>query len=321
MFDINIYKDFILKFIKINLEIWRYKMQVGGQAVIEGVMMRAQDKMAVAVRKPDGEIEVSVENIEPLYKKYKILSLPFIRGAAAMIESLIVGIKTLQYSASFYEDEEDKSRFEKYLDEKFKGKSENIIMSLTLFTSFAFAIFLFVLLPTFAANFFKSKIQSNIYINLFEGFLRLIIFLVYIYLISKMEDIRRVFEYHGAEHKSVFCFEAGIPLTVENVSKFSTLHPRCGTNFLLIVMLISIFIFSFFGWPNIIVRIVSRILLIPVVAGISYEIIKWLGKSNTGLSRALAYPGLMLQRLTTRDPDEKQIEVAIAALKAAIGEE
>lgn len=296
-------------------------MQVGGQAVIEGVMMRTPDKMAIAVRKPDGEIEINVENIEPITKKYKILSLPLLRGAAAMIESMIVGIRMLTYSASFYEEEEEKSKFEKYLDEKFKGKSDNIIMGMTLFTSFIFAILLFVLLPTFIANFIKTKTQNTIYINLFEGIIRLIVFLIYIYLISKMEDIKRVFEYHGAEHKSVFCYEAGLPLTVENVSKFSTLHPRCGTNFLLIVMLISIFIFSFLGWPNILMRLLSRILLIPVVAGVSYEVLKWFGKSNSFLSKIFAYPGLMLQKLTTREPDDEQMEVAIKALKAAIGEE
>lgn len=292
------------------------KTSIGGQAVIEGVMMRGPKKIAVAVRRPDGEIEVDVKDNIPLARKNKFFSLPIIRGAIALFDSLVIGIKTLTYSASFYE--EDESEFDKFLRRKLGDKADNYIMGFALMLSFIISIGLFFILPTYSANIIKRLTHNTIIINLVEGIIRLIIFLVYIYLISKMRDIQRVFEYHGAEHKSIYCYEAGLPLTVENARGFTTLHPRCGTNFLLIVMLISILLFSFLGWPNLLMRIISRIVFLPLIAGLSYELIKWLGRSDSSPARALSYPGLMLQKLTTREPDDSQLEVAIAALLAVI---
>jgi uncharacterized protein YqhQ len=296
------------------------KTSIGGQAVIEGVMMRGPKKIAIAVRKPDGEIEVDVKDSLPLTKRNKILSIPIIRGTAALFDSLGTGIKSLTYSASFFEEEESESKFDKFLKEKLGDKAENVIMGFSLVLSFIIAIAIFVGIPTYSANLIDKITQNSILKNLFEGLVRLIIFIAYIYLISKLKDIQRVFEYHGAEHKSIFCYEAGEELTPENAKKYKRLHPRCGTNFLLIVMFISIILFSFLGWPGILMRIVSRIVLLPVVAGLSYELIKWLGKSESRLAKVIAYPGLMLQNLTTREPDEKQLEVAIAALKAVLPE-
>lgn len=297
------------------------KTNVGGQAVIEGVMMRGPEKIAIAVRKPDGEIDVKLEDNVPVAKKNKILSLPFIRGAVALIDSLITGMNSLSYSASFFEEEEEESKFDAYLKKKFGDKLDKIIMAFSLVLSMIIAIPLFFILPTVTAGLIKKISSSSIIVNLGEGIIRLIIFLVYIFLISRVKDIQRVFEYHGAEHKSIYCYEADLPLTVENAKGFTTLHPRCGTNFLLIVMLVSILLFSFLGWPGIVARIISRVLLLPVVAGISYEVIKWLGRSEGKLASIVAYPGLMLQKLTTREPDDEQLEVALTALKAALGME
>lgn len=296
------------------------KTSIGGQAVIEGVMMRGPKKVAIAVRKPDGEIEVDVRDSVPMAKRNKILSVPIVRGSVSLVDSLGTGIKSLTYSASFFEEEDQESKFDRFLKEKLGDKAENVIMSFSLVLSFIIAIGMFVGIPTYAANLIDKVTHNPLLKNLFEGVIRLIIFVLYIYLISKMKDIQRVFEYHGAEHKSIFCYEAGEELTPENAMKYKRLHPRCGTNFLLIVMLISIVLFSFFGWPGALMRILSRIIFLPIVAGLSYELIKWLGKSDSRLAAILAYPGLMLQNLTTREPDEKQLEVAIAALKAVLPE-
>lgn len=294
------------------------KTSIGGQAVIEGVMMRGPKKVSVAVRKPDGTIDVKIEDNVPITKKNKFFSLPIIRGAVSLIDSLVVGIKTLTYSASFFEEEVEKTKFDKYIEKKLGDKAENFYIGISLTFSLAIAALLFFVLPTLSANYMKRATENTILINLVEGAIRLVIFFIYIYLISRMKDIQRVFEYHGAEHKSIFCYEAGMELTPENARTFKRLHPRCGTNFLLIVMLISILVFSFLGWPNIIERIISRIVLLPLIAGISYEFIKWMGKSDSTFAKKLSYPGLMLQNLTTREPDNSQLEVAIAALMAVI---
>lgn len=296
------------------------KTSIGGQAVIEGVMMRGPKKIAIAVRKPDGEIEIDIQDSVPLTKKNKMLSAPIIRGSVALFDSLGTGIKSLTYSASFFEEEESESKFDKFLKEKLGDRAEGVIIGFSLVLGFILAIAIFVGIPTYSANLLNKITQNSILKNLFEGLVRLIIFIAYIYLISKLKDIQRVFEYHGAEHKSIFCYEAGEELTPENAKKYKRLHPRCGTNFLLIVMFISILLFSFLGWPGIIMRIISRIVFLPVIAGLSYELIKWLGKSESGLAKVISYPGLMLQNLTTREPDERQLEVAIAALKAVLPE-
>jgi release factor-specific protein-(glutamine-N5) methyltransferase len=296
------------------------KCDVGGQAVIEGVMMRGSKGQATAVRTPNKEIEIDFKKIIPITKKYKFLNIPFIRGIFVLVDSLITGIKTLNYSASFFEDEDEgESKFELWLKNKFGEKSNDLIIGGTMILSFAIAIGLFVALPTAIASLFKLLNLSPIALNLIEAIIRIIILLVYMYSISKMDDIYRVFQYHGAEHKSIFCYEVGEELTVENVKKFSRFHPRCGTNFLFLIMFVSIIIFTFTGWGGFLERLTLRILLIPVVSGITYELIRWLGKNNNKLSKVIAYPGLKLQELTTKEPDDDQIEVAIAALMSAEG--
>ncbi|WP_035294028.1 DUF1385 domain-containing protein [Clostridium sp. KNHs214] len=296
------------------------KNMVGGQAVIEGVMMRGKDCIATSVRKSNGDIETNKKYIIPFTKRFKILSIPIIRGFVVLIESMVIGIQTLNYSASFFEEEESKpSKFECFMKKVFKEKAEDVFMGFSLIVSFIFAMGLFLALPTIGANFFKKRINSSIALNIVEGAIRVAIFIIYIYLIGKMKDINRVYQYHGAEHKSIFCYESGMELTPENAKKFSRFHPRCGTNFLFLVMIVSILIFSLTGWNSIIERMVYRIILLPLISGITYEIIRWLGKSSNKVSKILAYPGLQLQRLTTREPDLEQLEVAITALKAAEG--
>lgn len=278
------------------------KPLVGGQAVIEGVMMRGFGKVATAVREPNGNINVQVKNVSSISDRFPILKLPFLRGSVNLIESLILGMRSLSFSAQTAgEDEEQLSDKE---------------LILTMIFAFAMAAVLFIAIPTFGAKFLHELTDDPFYFNLAEGILRLIIFILYITAISRMEDIQRVFQYHGAEHKTIFCYEADLPLTVENVKKFPRLHPRCGTAFLLIVMIVSIFVFAFLGWPDLWLRILSRILLLPAVAGISYEIIRFAGRSKNSLVRLAIMPGLWLQYLTTREPDDSMIEVAIKSLEA-----
>jgi uncharacterized protein YqhQ len=296
------------------------KINVGGQAVIEGVMMRGSRGVATAVRKPDGEIVIDKIDMIPITKRYKALGLPIIRGFVSLIDSLIVGIKTLNYSASFFEEEGEASKFDKWFDAKFKDKSNDVLTGISLILSLGFSVLLFFLLPTFVANFFKKTFELNsVSLNIVEGIIRVSLFILYIYLIGKMEDIKRVYEYHGAEHKTIFCYENNVELTPENAKKFGRLHPRCGTNFLFLVMIVSIILFSLTGWNSLWERIMYRIILLPVVSGITYEIIRWMGKGKSKFAGVLAYPGLMLQKLTTKEPDLRQLEVAIAALKAAEG--
>jgi uncharacterized protein YqhQ len=292
---------------------------VGGQAVIEGVMMRGSKGIATAVRTPSGKIEVDIRESTPYTKRNKFLGLPVIRGFVSLVESLIVGIKTLNYSASFFEDEEEQSKFDAKLEKIFGDKLNDITMGISLLISLVFAIGLFFMLPTFAANFFKKLGVQNIGLNIIEGIIRVSIFVVYIYLIGKMNDIKRVFQYHGAEHKTIFCYENDEELMPEKAKEFTRLHPRCGTNFLFLVMLVSIILFSLTGWNSVWERMLYRVILLPVVSGVTYEIIKWLGKSDSLISKVVAYPGLKLQELTTKEPDNSQLEVAIVALKAAEG--
>lgn len=295
------------------------KCDVGGQAVIEGVMMRGSKGQATAVRKTNGKIEIDFKKITPITKKYKFLNIPFIRGIFVLIDSLITGINTLNYSASFFEEDEEESKFEVWLKEKLGEKSNSVMVTITMCISIIVSIGLFVALPTAITSIFTKFNLGSVVLNLIEAFIRIGILLLYMYLISKMDDIYRVFQYHGAEHKTIFCYEAEEELTVENVKKFTRFHPRCGTNFLFLIMAVSIVIFSFTGWGNIIERLVLRILLIPIVSGITYELIKWLGRNDNKLSKIIAYPGLKLQELTTKEPDDSQIEVAIAALMKAEG--
>lgn len=295
------------------------RCDVGGQAVIEGVMMRGSKGQATAIRKSNGKIEVDIKKIVPITKKYKFLNIPFIRGIFVLIDSLITGVDTLNYSASFFEEEEEESKFEKWLKDKFGDKANNLIMAGTMVMSFIIAIGLFIAVPTGIASIFSILNLNPIALNLIEAVIRIMILLGYMYVISKMEDIYRVFQYHGAEHKTIFCYEAEEELTVENVRKFERFHPRCGTNFLFLIMSVSILIFSFTGWGGFFERLVLRIVLIPIVSGITYELIRWLGRSENFMSRIIAYPGLKLQELTTKEPDDSQLEVAIEALKKAEG--
>lgn len=300
------------------------KTSTGGQALIEGVMMRGPHGIATAVRLPNSEILVDKKTYESVTKRNTILGLPFIRGSVSLIESLIIGIKALNFSAKFYDDEEndeEPGRFEKFLTRIFGEKLENVIMGFSLILSIGLATLLFFILPSAAISLVKRLNGGVVLKNLMEGIIRIIVFIIYIYLISKMNDIKRVFQYHGAEHKTIFCYENEEELTVENARKYSTLHPRCGTNFMFIVMIVSIFVFSFLGWPGIVERIISRILLLPVIAGISYEILKYIGRSDSKFIHMLFYPGLLLQKLTTAEPDDSQLEVAIAALKGVIVED
>jgi len=282
---------------------------VGGQAVIEGVMMKGAEDIAIAVRKPDGEIVVKKEKLKSNRKK--ISKMPIIRGIFTFVDSLVLGVNALLYSAEFVDVEEEEKKKPSKLDEFLE---KNIIW-ISVVISVVFSVGLFILLPTVLVGVFKAYTSNTLILNGIEGIVRIAIFLGYILAISGMKDIKRVFEYHGAEHKSIFCYEHGEELTVENVRKYGRLHPRCGTSFLFIVMIVSILLFSLFSWSGLLMRLVIRILLIPIVAGISYEIIKWAGKSESKLSCIVSAPGMWLQKLTTREPDDKQIEVAVEALK------
>lgn len=270
--------------------------------------MRGPGKLAVAVRKPNGEITVDLKDAGSVSDRYPILKKPFLRGVVSLVESLSYGMKALSFSAQASGEEEEGEE-----------SMSSLELAGTIAVSVGLAVLLFVVLPTGAMKLLQNEGFSPMVLNLCEGLLRLGIFLLYIWGISRQKDIQRVFQYHGAEHKTIYTYEHGLPLRVENVRPFSTLHPRCGTNFLMIVMLISIFIFTFLGWPSLWERILSRILLMPVVAGISYEIIRFAGKHmDKPWVRAAILPGLALQKLTTRQPDDDQIEVAIASLKAVL---
>jgi len=294
-------------------------INVGGQAVIEGVMMRGSKGIATAVRTEQGEIVVQKSSYTSYTKKNKFLGLPIIRGFISLIESLVIGVKTLNYSASFFEEDDEPSKLDKYIKKIFKEKSNDVIMGISLIISLVISIGLFFILPTLVASLFSKMGVNTMGMNIVEGIIRVLLFLLYVYLIGKMEDIKRVYEYHGAEHKTIFCYENDVELTPENAAKFGRLHPRCGTNFLFLVMIVSIIVFSLTGWNSLGERIMYRIVLLPLISGVSYEIIKWMGKSEGGLAKILSYPGLKLQNLTTREPDLSQLEVAIEALKVAEG--
>ncbi len=296
---------------------------IGGQAVMEGVMMKAPNTMAIAVRRPDGTIEVTKKALTTVKDKYTILNFPVLRGIVTFGETMVLGVKSLMTSAELFgeEDEEYKpSRVEEWLAKKLGKNVDDVIIYTAVILAVIFSVGLFILLPAALSSLIRPFINNNILINLAEGVVRLAIFLIYLTLVSKMKDIRRVFEYHGAEHKTIHCYEHDEELTVENVRKYTTLHPRCGTAFLLIVMVISIIIFSFMGWQNIFVRVLGRLLLLPFVAGLAYEITKFAGKSDAPFIRVIMYPGMMLQKLTTREPDDSQLEVAISAFKGAAGD-
>ncbi|MDO5707651.1 MAG: DUF1385 domain-containing protein [Andreesenia angusta] len=293
----------------------KHMTSIGGQAIIEGVMMRGPENIGIAVRKSNGEIEKKVDIVDNFFSRSRFFKLPFIRGVKSLIESMVIGTKALMFSADLMEEED--------LEDKDAPKEKSdIYIYLTVLFSLMASIVIFMIIPTAITSLFKKSIDNSILLNLVEGLIRVIIFLAYLIGISKIKDIRRTFEYHGAEHKTIHCYENREELTVENVKKYPILHPRCGTSFLFMVMIISIIVFSFFGWPNPIVRIITRILLFPVIGGISYEINKIIGRSDGAFARAVSYPGLMLQKYaTTLEPDDEQIEVAIEALELVLVED
>ena len=282
-------------------------LAVGGQAVIEGVMMRDAAKTATAVRLPNGEIEVETHPVTSIRDRYPVLNLPLIRGSVIMVESLVIGMRALSFSAQAAGEE----------DEQMTKKE----IAMTILFALVLASVLFIVIPTGAAHLAAAYTDDPVVFNLIEGGIRLAVFLLYIWGISFMGGIRRVFQYHGAEHKTIHCYEAGEALTVENVQKFPRLHPRCGTNFLLIVMVVAIVFHVFFGWPDLWLRILSRLAILPVVAGVSYEIIRFAGRSENRIVRIMITPGLWLQYLTTRPPEGEMVEVAIESLKAVLPEE
>ena len=303
--------------------------KIGGQAIIEGIMMRGADRTATVIRLPDRSLHIKTEKLP---KPRKINKIPVLRGVAAFVSSLVIGTKILMYSADVleaYEEPEDENgekkqkesegRFSAWFARKF---GEKALWNLMIYSSVIFAVIftvgIFIVLPTALVNFCHRFTENEIILNLIEGLLRIVMFGMYIVLIRRMSDIRRVFQFHGAEHKCIHCFENGLELTPANCQQFYTLHPRCGTSFMMFVMVISLVLFSLLGWPNLVMRIVSRLLLIPVVAGLSYELLRWAGRSDGIVVKVLSLPGLYLQKLTTCEPDDEHLEVAIAAMKAVM---
>ena len=290
---------------------------IGGQAVLEGVMMKNKEKYAVAVRKPDGEIEVEVETYQGLAHGSKFKELPFIRGIFNFLDSLILGTRALNYSASFYEEEEGKeTKFDKAMDKMSGGNGEKLLSGIVTVISIILAVGIFIVLPYFISSLFDSFIRNRSLMAIIEGVIRIALFLLYVWGISAMKDIRRLYQYHGAEHKCINCIEKGRPLTVHNVMRSSRLHKRCGTSFIFFVMLVSIVLFFFIQVDNVAEKVILRILLMPGVAGISYEIIRLAGRTDNVFIKILSAPGMWIQRMTTREPDESMAEVAIASVEA-----
>ena len=289
---------------------------IGGQAVLEGIMMKHNEEYAVAVRKPDGEISVKKEKYHIIVKWKVLTTTPFIRGVFNFIDSMVIGIKTLTYSASFYEEEEEKEEVLTEEAVKKKEKKEKLLMGATVAFSVVAAVAIFMVLPYFLTSFLKGLIPSYQVRTVIEGLVRIGIFVLYVLLISRMEDIQRTFMYHGAEHKCINCIEHGLPLTVENIRKSSRQHKRCGTSFLFLVLAISIVLLLLIRVDSAVMRVVVRILLLPVIAGVSYEVLKLAGRSDNILISLISSPGLAIQKLTTKEPDDDMIEVAIRAVEA-----
>ncbi|MCI7148132.1 MAG: DUF1385 domain-containing protein [Firmicutes bacterium] len=293
---------------------------IGGQAIMEGIMMRGPKKTAIAVRLPDGTIHMKTQ---PSPKTGKWTKVPLVRGVVSFVTSLVEGTRTLLYSADIleenYPEEYEKDKFDIWVEEKFgKERAWKILMMLSVVVALVLSIGIFMLLPTVVVGLLSKVTESIILLNLAEGAMRLVIFIMYIALIGRMQDIKVVFQYHGAEHKTIHCFENGLELTPENAQQFYTLHPRCGTSFLMFVMVIAVLAHALMGWPNVWMRILTRLLVLPLIAGVSYELLKWAGRSDNWLVKTLSLPGIYLQKLTTREPDDSQLEVAIAALKAVL---
>lgn len=291
---------------------------VGGQAVLEGVMMKNKDRYAVAVRKPNGEIDVEISNYQGILEDSKVKKIPFIRGVFNFIDSLVLGMKALNHSADFYEEEEEETKFDKALNKISKGRGEEVMSAFVTLLSIVLAVGIFIVLPYFISAKLQEhfNIMNDSLIAIIEGVLRITIFLLYVVGISAMKDIRRVYMYHGAEHKCINCIEHGYELTLRNAKRSSRLHKRCGTSFLFFVMFVSIILFFFIRVDNTLLKVLLRIALMPVVAGISFEIIRLAGRSDNIFVRLLSAPGMLIQRMTTKEPDEQMLEVAIASVEA-----
>ena len=300
---------------------------VGGEALLEGVMMRGKSDMAIAIRKPDGEIIIDRQPLKTLAQKYSIAKVPIIRGAVSMVESMVIGIKAIMYSAEFMEFEEDEPKPNAKPKKKKKddGKLSDFWLVVSVVIALIFGIGLFMVIPYLISRtptwiFGESAgfTGQSVFMNITEGIIRIVLFVLYIMLITRIKDVKRVFQYHGAEHKTIYAYEKGDELTVENVRKYTTRHPRCGTAFLFIVMIISIFMFSIIGKHAVWLNVTLRIVLIPLIAGLSYELIKWAGRHDNWLMRIISWPGMAMQRFTTQEPDDSMLEVAIAALKNVV---
>ncbi len=295
--------------------------KIGGQAIMEGIMMRGADRTATIVRLPDASLHLKTEKLKTPGKWAK---LPIIRGCVSFFASLVMGTKILMYSADILESFEypegegpEEDKMTAWLNRKFGEKAAwNIMIYTSVVIAMLFTVGVFILLPTFLMNVAGKHIESPLALNLFEGLVRMILFIGYVWAIRKMEDIREVFRYHGAEHKTIHCFENNLELTPENADQFYTLHPRCGTSFLMFVMVLTIFIYALLGWPSLFWRFTSRLLLLPVIAGFSYELLRWAGRSDSTVVKVISLPGIYLQKLTTCEPRHKHLEVAIAAMKA-----
>jgi uncharacterized protein YqhQ len=299
-----------------------FKTSIGGQALIEGIMMRGPKKLSIVVRTKDGLIE-KTDELKQLKDKYPILGFVFIRGVINLATSMSIGVKSVMYSAdNMPEDEqEEASKFDIWVEEKLGSeKAEKVFIAIAMVLAVVISVGLFMLLPTFLAGFASHYIDNAILRSLCEGALRILIFLTYLWLTTKMKQIKRVWAYHGAEHKAIYCYEKGLPLTIENIKEQSSLHPRCGTSFLFIVMIVSILVFSLTTWNNLLMRFALRIALLPIVVAISYEIIKLAGRYDNFLTRIISAPGKALQRLTTSEPDDEMIEVAQRAIELVIPE-
>lgn len=294
------------------------KGTLGGQAVIEGVMMKGPESYSVAVRKPDHKIEVKLEKHQSFGDKHTFCKVPFIRGVVNFTESLVIGMQTLTYSSSFYEEDEVETKADRLFKDIFKEKAESVIIGFTVLLSIVIAVALFMMLPAALAEIIGKWVENHVLLSVIEGVIRLIIFIIYVVLISQMEDIKRVFMYHGAEHKTINCYESGEALTPDNVAKHTRYHKRCGTSFLFIVMVVSIFVFMFITAEQMWLRFLLRLLLIPVVAGISYEFIRLAGRNDNVFFNVLSKPGMWIQKLTTKEPDEEMIQVAIISVESVI---
>lgn len=299
----------------------KFKTMIGGQALIEGIYMRGPKKQSVVVRTPDG-LQEKVEDLKLIKDKYPVLGWPLIRGVVNFFSSMVKGVSALMYSASFFPEDEDvqPSKFDQWLSKKMGEKAEKVIVALAVVLGIAFSVALFFVLPTILSGFLRGYVTNRALRSLVEGAIRVVIFLLYLFLCSRMKDMKRVFSYHGAEHKTIHCYEAGLPLTVENVRGQSRLHPRCGTSFLFVVIIISILIFMVISAENPFLRVLFRLLLLPVVVAIAYEFNRLVGRYDNWFTRALSAPGMWLQYLTTNEPDDSMIEVGIRALSLVIPE-